>query len=256
MRRLSLLIPALLAIAILAPQSVQAFDLSGCRLTLTSKDASGGTVDAAQSGTADASQEDPLEAQWGGTVEYEGSTESTIHDYTYSFSIYGVPTPAGGSSPNDENRTEGDGAVSVGGASAFRVAGLYFISGRVSGEGGSCSGSAWVRILGDPTGTIPWFLGIALVILGALGLAAGTRGHVVSSILGGFGLGLGLDLLLISYASVPFGAQTPIIVLALITAIGVAIGLLGRRARRRREVVPFERRTERDVAGAGPPSGP
>jgi hypothetical protein len=256
MRRLSLSIPALLlAIAVLAPQPVGAFELSGCTLTLTSKDASGVTVDEARSGRPDASQSDPLQAPWGGTVEYEGSTPGVIHDYTYSFSIYGVPTPAGGSSPNDENRAEGDGAVSVGGASTFRVAGLYYVSGRLTGEGGSCSGSAWVRVLGDPAGTIPWFLGIVLVILGALGLAAGARGYVTTSILGGFALGLGLDLLLISYAAVPFGAQTPIVVLALMTAIGVAIGLIGRRARRRREVVPLEGRTERDVTAAGPPAG-
>ncbi len=237
MRRsvLWLLLPAVLIAAFAAPASVAAFPLSTCTLSVASTDASGTTIDTAVSGAADSTQDDPFNVVWEGQVAYEGSTNAVIKNYTYHVEVFGVPTPIRGGNTNDDENTEGDGSVGIAANAPFRVAGLYHVSGAYTGEGGSCAGSGWFRLLGDPAGTIPWILGLGLVVLGVLGLYAGVRGHTLTSVLGGFALGLGLDLLLISYALLPLGAETPIAVLALMTAIGIIVGFLGRRAVRRRE---------------------
>ena len=61
------------------------------------------------------------------------------------------------------------------------------------------------------------------------------RGNVVTSVAGGVLFGLGATLLLISHAALPFGDGTPLVVTVTAIALGLLIGFLGRRARRRRE---------------------
>ena len=43
-----------------------------------------------------------------------------------------------------------DGEIDVSASLPIRVSGLFFVSGRMSGDGGACSGWAWFRILGEP----------------------------------------------------------------------------------------------------------
>lgn len=236
MRRsvLWLVLPAVLIAAFARPAPVGAFPLSTCTLSLASTDASGSGIDAASSGAADATQDDPFNVVWEGSVAYDGSTSVVIKNYTYQVEVFGVPTPIRGGNANDDGNIDGEGSVSIAANAPFRVVGLYYVSGAYTGEGGSCAGSGWFRLLGDPAGTVPWFLGLGLVALGVLGLYGGVRGHTLTSVLGGFALGLGLDLLLISYAVLPLGSSTPVAVLALMTAIGIIVGFLGRRAAQRR----------------------
>ncbi len=218
--------PVLLAgsavLALAAP--VAAFPLTTCTLALASTDASGAPLDTATSGAADATRADPFQVDWEGMVSYQGTTGVVIKDYTYQISVFGVPTPLQGGGTNDDENTDGEGSVGVAANSPFRAAGLYHVTGTYSGAGGTCSGSGWFLLTGSPIGTVPWIAGVALTVIGALGLARGLGGHLLSSIAGGFVGGLGLDLLLISHAVLPLGEITPLVVLLAVLTLGVIVG--------------------------------
>lgn len=206
-----------------------AFPLTTCTLSIQSTDASGAALDTAQSGAPDSTVSDPFKVDWDGEVGYTGSTSVVIKDYSYHVEVFGVPTPIRGSDANDDENTDGDGSVRVGENSPFRVAGLYYVSGGYKGAGGECAGSGWFQLLGSPIGTVPWIGGIALTLIGALGLVAGGRGHLITSIAGGIVLGLGLDLLLISHSFMPLAENTPLVVLIGAVIVGTIVGILGRR---------------------------
>ena len=230
MRRI--LINAVVLAALVLPflaTPVAAFPLSTCSLALVSFDANGDPIDAVAGGAPDATQAEPFEVDFDGSVAYDGTTNVVIKDYTYQISVFGVPTPLQGGGSNSAENTEGDGEVSVGANSPFRAAGLYFVTGTYSGAGGTCTGSGWFWLNEDPVGTLPWIIGLVLVVLGGLGLLGGLRGMALLAILGGVLLGLGLDLLLISYAFLPLAELTPLIVLLAMLAIGIIDALLGRR---------------------------
>jgi hypothetical protein len=223
-------LPAALLLLLL-PRSAGAFPLTTCSLELASTDGSGAALDTASSGANDSTQADPFEVDWNGSVSYDGSTNVVIKNYTYGIAVFGVPTPLQGGGTNDDENTDGNGSVSVAANSPFRAAGLYYVSGSYNGEGGSCTGSGWFRLLGDPIGTVPWIAGLLLAVLGVLGLVWALRGSLIGGIVGGILLGLGADLLLISHAVLPLAENTPLIVLVAALVIGVALALVGRRGR-------------------------
>jgi hypothetical protein len=230
MRR-SLAIAALLAACLLPVLAgpVAAFPLSTCTLSIESTDASGASLDTAQSGAQDSTASDPFKVEWEGSVGYTGSTTVVIKDYTYQVSVFGVPTPIRGSDANDDENTDGDGSVSVSSTSPFRVAGLYFVSGSYKGAGGECAGSGWFQLLGSPVGTVPWIAGVVITVLGALGLVGGARGNTIVSVVGGVALGLGVAILFISHSFMPLAENTPLAALVVAVIAGVVIGILGRR---------------------------
>ncbi len=233
MRR-SVSIAALLAACLLAAfaSSVAAFPLSTCTLTLESTDGTGAPLDTAVAGSQDSTVSDPFKVDWDGQVAYAGSTTEVIKNYTYHVEVFGVPTPIRGGDANDDENTDGDGSASVSSNAPFRVAGLYYVSGGYKGEGGECSGSGWFQLQGNPVGTLPWFAGVLLTVTGALGVIAGARGHLVTSIIGGAALGVGVDLLLISHSVMLLAENTPLAGLVLGVVLGTAVGILGHRRRR------------------------
>jgi hypothetical protein len=227
-------LPAALLLLLL-PGTAGAFPLSTCSLELLSNGADGGAIDTASSGANDATQADPFDVEWEGSVAWDGSTNVVIKNYTYSISVFNVPTPLQGGGTNDDENTDGDGSVSVAANSPFRAAGLYYVSGTYSGEGGTCTGSGWFRLLGDPVGTVPWIAGLVLAVLGGLGYVAAVRGSVLLGLLGGILLGLGIDLLLISHAVLPLAELTPIVVLVATILIGLGLAILRSRLGRQPE---------------------
>lgn len=230
MRRsvLAAALPAALIIGAILPVTVAAFPLTTCTMDLVSTDGSGAPIDTATGGAVDATQDDPFVVDWDGQVGYVGSTVQVIKDYTYGIAVFGVPTPLQGGDPNTDEDTEGEGAVGIAANSPFRVAGLYHVTGTYSGEGGTCTGSGWFLLRGDPIGTVPWIVGLVLAVLGGLGLVAGLRGRTLTAIVGGVLAGLGVDLLLISHAILPLAELTPLVVLLVGVVLGIVLGLLGR----------------------------
>ncbi|HET6744336.1 MAG TPA: hypothetical protein VFH90_00605 [Candidatus Limnocylindria bacterium] len=209
------------------PISAAAFSLSGCQLTLTSFDADGTEIDSAIGGSPDATQQDPLRVSWGGEVRWtrEGSPGST-GNRSWHVDIFGLPTMLRGT----DSAAESD-VVEVGGGMPFRFTGLFYVSGRISGPDLSCSGSGWVRVLGDPLSTLPFTMGLSMLLIGLVLLAVGARGRWLPAVLGGAVVGMGAAILSVIYATVPMGEATPAVLTASGIVIGVAAGWHGSRQR-------------------------
>ena len=232
------------SLLLVAAAPVAAFPLSTCQLSLTSTDASGATVDTAQSGANDATQADPFLVDWDGQVVYTGTTTNVIKNYRYQVSVLGIPTPISGGDTNDEENTSGNGSVSVAANTPFRVTGLFLASGGYQGEGGSCSGSGWFKLTGNPTGTLPFWIALILLAFGTVLEVRGLRGHQISGVSGGVLIGLGAAILAVIYSTLPLAEYTPLALIGLGLLLGIIIALLGRRSRR------VERVTEEPPAPA------
>jgi hypothetical protein len=234
MRR-ALVVAAVFAVLLLfGATPVGAFPLNGCTMSLQSTGADGTAVHAAEGGSPDATETDPFIVDWDGSVAWSGTTGSqVIKNNAWHIEVFGLPTPLRGGSANGDGNQTGHGTVGVKENAPFRFTGLYFVSGGISGQGGSCEGSGWLRLAGDPVGTIPFFVGLIVLVLGLLLLVSGVNGHAVSGILGGLLMGLGLAVLLVIYSTMPAGAATPAATLALGLTMGAIVALIGRmRARR------------------------
>jgi hypothetical protein len=225
LRRLAVI--ALPVLILLLPSGASAFPLTNCTLELTSVDAAGLPLDTATAGGADSTQADPFQVDWEGTVEWTGTTGSqVIKDSKWGVSVFGIPTPLAGSEANEEGTVDGDGMVDVGVNLPLRTTGLFFVSGSMSGSGGSCAGSGWMRLIGDPLGSTLFLLGLVLIVLGLLAL---WRGYLHSSIVAAFGgllLGLGAAAMLITYAAMFAGQWTPLAAFAAGLVIGVVVAVM------------------------------
>ncbi len=230
MRRVLLVSAAMAALSLLiwaAPAA--AFPLTNCTLQAASLKADGSALDSIASGANDATQEDPFLVDWDGTITYQGQSDIEMKNNTWSVSVFNIPTPLSGGDDNPEDNRTGSGTVGVSENAPFRITGLYYVAGSLTGSGGTCSGSGWFKLTGDPIGTIPFWFGLGLVLLGAAGLARGVRGHPVMAIAGGILAGFGIATLAVIYSSLPLGSLTPIVALILGVAAGVVIAGLARR---------------------------
>ncbi len=231
----AVLLAASLLLAATAP--VAAFPLSLCQLSITSKDANGATLDTAQSGANDATQADPFLVDWFGTVDYTGTTTNVIKNYSYQVFVLGIPTPLRGADTNDDENVDGSGTVGVAENAPFRITGLFMVSGGYSGEGGECAGSGWFKLVGDPTGTVPFWLGLILIALGTLLEVRGLRGRTISAVIGGLLIGTGAAIMLVIYSVMPLAEYTPWAAIGLGLVLGILIALIGRRSGKRVELL-------------------
>jgi len=225
LRRLAVM--ALPVLILLVPSGASAFPLTDCTLELTSVDGAGLPLDTAIAGAADSTQADPFQVDWEGTVEWAGTTGSqVIKDSSWGVSVFGIPTPLSGSEANEDGTVDGDGTVDVGVNLPLRMTGLFFVAGSTSGSGGSCGGSGWMRLIGDPFGSTLFWLGLVLIVLGILAL---WRGYLHSSILAAFGgllLGVGAAATLITYAAMFAGQWTPLAAFAAGLFIGIVVAVM------------------------------
>lgn len=226
-RRAAVLALPVLVLAMLLPLSVSGFPMTDCTLNLTSLDADGNQLGSAVGDSNDSTMADPFEVDWDGTVEWTGTTGSqVIKDSKWSVSIFNIPTPLSGTEANEEGTNDGDGTVDVGPNLPLRMTGLFFVSGSMTGDGGSCSGSGWMRLVGDPLGSILFWIGLVLIVLGLLAL---WRGYLRSSIVAAFGgllLGLGAAAMLVTYAAMPAGEWTPLAAFAGGLVIGTVVAVM------------------------------
>lgn len=245
----ALVLAALGILGLAAP--VAAFPLSNCTLSATSHAADGSTIASIASGAADATQDAPFLVDWDGTVSYKGSAQVAMLDNKWHVDVFGLPTPLMGGSPNQADNRDGDGTVGVSANAPFRFTGLYYVSGALTGSGGTCEGSGWFKLTGDPVGTLPFFVAAAITALGVLMLARGSRGHSITAIVGGLFTGLGVAALLVLFSTLPLGYPTPLVVLLAGVVLGILIALVGRRSRGDSDAPP----PPSDVA-SNPPASP
>jgi hypothetical protein len=227
LRRLALI--ALPALILLLPASASAFPLTNCTLDLTSVDANGNVIDTATAGADDATQTDPFLADSDGTIEWAGTMGSqVITNHHWSVSIFNIPTPLSGGDANASGKTDGDGTVDVGANLPFRFTGLFYVSGGISGTGGSCAGSGWLRLNGDPFGTIPFWIFLVLLVFGLLLMFVGYRGASAWAIIGGLVFGVGLGLGSIIYAMMFVGSWTPLAAIVVGLVMGLVVAFVPR----------------------------
>jgi hypothetical protein len=220
------------------PQPSVGFPVDRCALTITSLDGDGSPLGTAESGARDATQSQPLVISWSGSITWTGSTgDAAFRRTSWHIEVFGVPTPLRGGDANEEGETTGTDSIRLADVIPFRVAGLFHVTGGLEGEGGTCRGEGWVQIAGDPVGTVPFLVSLAMWLVGAALLAVGARGHWLTAVGGGVLVGLGSAVLLVLFSTLPFGALTPGVVMAAGVLLGLVAGWYGRilagRTRRR-----------------------
>ena len=227
MRRAAVIGLPVMLLVLSLPLSVSAFPLTDCTLNLTSLDAAGNELATATGGAGDSTVADPFLVDWDGTVAWTGTTGAqVIKNARWGVSVFNIPTPLSGTEVNEDGTKGGDGTVDVGVNLPLRMTGLFFVSGSMRGEGGSCSGSGWMRLAGDPFGSTLFWLGLVLIVLGLLAL---WRGYLRSSILAAFGgllLGLGAAAMLVTYAAMPVGQWTPLAAFGAGLVIGLVVAVM------------------------------
>jgi hypothetical protein len=246
-RVLRRLVPAaVLATSLLIPASASAFPLTNCTATLTSISADGSPLDTVVGGAADSTREDPFLVDWNGTVAWEGTTGGIVFtDFTWGISITGIPTALNGVVANASGQTEGSGSVVPNDAFPLELVGLFYVTGSVSGDAGSCDGSGWIQLQGDPFGTLQFWAALAAVAIGILLIVLGRGGRWLLGLVGGLLLGLGSAVLLITFSLMLLAEWTPLVALI----AGVLIGLAAT-VRKASETPP----TATAAAAAAPPS--
>jgi hypothetical protein len=230
--RVTCAILAVMAVwSLVAAPAALSFSLTTCTLVLNSTGAEPDTASGpGEGGTAD----DPFIVDWDGTVSWTGTTGGVVvKDGTAHVEVFGLPTPLRGETgPNEEENKSGSGTVGVKENAPFRFTGLYFVSGALEAGGAAvCSGSGWVKLAGDPVGTLPFFAGLASLVVGiALMLWAIPGSHPIRGTIGGLLTGVGATVLAVIYSTLPLAENTPLILVVGLTVLGLIVGLLGRRS--------------------------
>ena len=176
MRRLCCLIALAFTCVVLGSAPAGAIDLDGgCQGQGTSFDADhnqlmSATAPSAEPGTSG----NPFLVDYDGTVEYAGTGPLMVNHH-WEIKVFGITVKSGGS-PNGSQQTATIGVADVGDYLPFKITGVYYVSGEISGDGGACSGNAFVKLIGSPVGTIPWIVAIGLIAVGlGLGYASFPR---------------------------------------------------------------------------------
>lgn len=158
----------MLALLVAAPAA--AFDLSTpCNLALQSFSEDGQPLDSATGRGDGGTRDNPFIIDWEGTVRYQGDTgDQVIMDHTWHIDVFLLPTPLRGGDPNEGGDQDAADTVDVSANAPFKFSGLYFVSGSISGEGGSCSGSGWFKLEESPWETVGFWTALAIALIGAL----------------------------------------------------------------------------------------
>jgi len=231
-----LLAPLALVLAVTASLAesprARAFPLgSDCVLAAISFRSDGNLLDSVVSGADDSSQTNPFQVDWAGQVHWVGRTTATITNNSWHVDVFMLPTPLRGGDANSRSNKIGDGDIEVGTNLPFRFTGLYYVSGEFSGTGGSCAGSGWVRMIGNPLASVPFWIAVLVALVGLISLVVALRTAGWGwALLGGVLAGVGLAVVFISLAVVPLGQWTPLGTLGAFTLIGVLVALTAARS--------------------------
>ncbi len=136
-----------------------------------------------QTNVVDATRSNPFEIDPEGSVSYRATSPGPIKNHTWEVwvDVGGFRiTIADGGDPNDDEDTETAGVESVpenideveSNPLVGELIGIYLVGGSIAGEGGECSGNAYVLIPGNPLGSTAGKVGAGLAVLGFVGFAA------------------------------------------------------------------------------------
>ena len=103
-------------------------------------------------------------------MDFHFITPKVFQNNHWNVAIEGLPVLNG----SDDNPLDLDeiGNVTVASKVPVRIVGLIHVTGDIFGNGDvdTCHGDGWVLILGDPVGTIPMWIALALIAAGIIGL--------------------------------------------------------------------------------------
>lgn len=219
--------------------------LTGCSGTGTSLSSSGAPIQTATAPSGKASPTHPFRVAYNGTVHYQGKSAAVITNHHWHVSVFKIQVRSGGSRNTQQTDTS-SGIEKVKKYLPFRLTGLFYVSGKISGTGGSCSGAVWVQLTGKAIGSVLWDVGVVLGVIGLLLLAIGRpvyrrmgarrffHRHPVTGVIGGIFGGLGLAALVDSYGKAPYGINTPLVIVAGLAVLGLVWGIFGPRRGKRR----------------------
>ncbi len=122
-------------------------------------------------------QDNPFEVSWDGRVDFRFQTGDTVfQNNTWAIYAMGLPVPI--LSGQDDNPLDRDeiGYTNIANTAQGlpRFVGLVYITGHLEGNAGAsyCDGEGWIRLVGDPIGTVPWTVMAALIVAGFVFLVA------------------------------------------------------------------------------------
>lgn len=185
MRRLPAAGGVALLLLILFAVPVSAAEMSGgCVLQVRSLDKSGGQLDQGQASGpipdgAVGSQSRPFKVDPDGSVDFLFTTPTVFQNNHWAIFAQGLPVALLSGDDDNPMDTDETGLVSLTDAVKalpFRVVGTFLVSGDIYGNGDAshCRGEGYVQVVGDPVGTIPWDIAVALIVLSGLVLLVAT----------------------------------------------------------------------------------
>ena len=119
------------------------------------------------------SKSNPFELDSQGSVAYSGQTSGQATNQSWGIEFLAI----GGlddSDPNDKDERSTSGVKDMSEIFPDDVTGLIKVTGTFEADGANCKGSGWIKLVGSPTGTIPWIGGLVAGAIGLLGLAFAT----------------------------------------------------------------------------------
>lgn len=126
------------------------------------------------------SQSLPFRVSPEGSIDFAFHTGGTVFQNNH-WAIYaqGLPVPILSGSDDNPLDLDETGVVTLNDAIKalpFRVVGVFFVTGDLWGnsDASHCHGEGYVKVLGDPVGTIPWDVAAALIVLSGLVLLVAT----------------------------------------------------------------------------------
>lgn len=170
----------------------QAAEADGCSGSVTSYDDDGAVLGTMSAPGAGATREDPLPIDLGGSVDWEGSTDTVITDASWWLTVGGIRV-GGGPAENADGETSRSGTQDLpsllGSVSWLLTDGMAIpVAGEFSGEGGTCSATAWITGTGSATSSPLLYAGAGLGLIGLLmgvGVFVGTKAAAVGAVAAG-----------------------------------------------------------------------
>ncbi|MFI5255600.1 MAG: hypothetical protein ACHQ15_09105, partial [Candidatus Limnocylindrales bacterium] len=203
---------------------VSAFPLEGCTLTLSAFDAGGTPLGTVAGGMQDGTVDHPLVIDGTGRLLWAGTAVGPVVNPRWQVALFGMPTLIGGQAPS---AAQGVLAGSVGASALpFPVVGEFHVSMVLVGDAGTaCRGGGWVRLTGDPLGTVPFIAAAGVAIIAFLLLLSAAGGGLLEGLVGGFLMGLAVAVLAAVFAVMPFDVLTPWVSVGAWTAAGLLLGI-------------------------------
>lgn len=174
------------------PAVAQAAEADGCSGSVTSYDEDGAVLGSMSAPGSGGTQSDPLPIDLGGSVDWEGSTDSVITDANWWLTVAGIRV-GGGPAENADGETSRSGSQDLpdllGSVSWLLSDSMAIpVAGEFTGKGGTCTGSAWITGTGSPTSSPLLYAGAGLGLIGLLmgvGVFVGTKAAAVGAVAAG-----------------------------------------------------------------------